>query len=154
MEFSDFVAAIKVKLLANVSISKLELTDKQRKTVLAIIIALGVFLISFLTYSIYVNKYTKVFKGISINGTNVDSLTIDELKEQLEKKYSSNLENLHFNISVNTNLYKINYQDVDIKYNINKIASEAFNTDEIRIYSPMPLIIYILDLLVKISSLL
>ena len=107
--------------------------NKKRNTIIASIIV-GIILLICIARGVYihstVSKYDNlIMPGISIDGIDVGNMSMEEAKNELHKKYTDELSNRLVSITVGDNNYNINYDDLDVNFNIDETVDEAFSVN-------------------------
>lgn len=111
----------------------LKKVNKKRNTIIASVIV-GIILLICIARGVYihstVSKYDNlIMPGISIDGIDVGNMSMEEAKNELHKKYTDELSNRLVSITVGDNNYNINYDDLDVHFNIDETVDEAFSVN-------------------------
>lgn len=103
------------------------------KKVIAVIAAaiVGIIIIIFAGASMHIHKTASkyddlIMPGVSVDGIDVGSKTKEEAVQVLNDKFTDEIANRDVIITVDDNEYTIDYQDLDLQYNIEDIINQAF----------------------------
>lgn len=78
-------------------------------------------------YSKVKNFDGHIYPTVKINGVDMSGKTIKQAKKLLGNKYQKPIENKKIDVKVNDKIYTINYSELNLKYDIDKVVNEAFN---------------------------
>lgn len=104
--------------------------SRKSKIIIVSIVAVIVLLIVMFLCSIFAilnMNNDKIIKGITINQTNVENLTIEEAIEKIKEEENNKLEK-DINIKYNDFEYSIKLSQIEVTYKIEEAVKEAFNT--------------------------
>ena len=104
--------------------------SKKSKIIIVSIVAVIVLLIVMFLCSIFAilnMNNDKIIKGITINQTDVENLTIEEAIEKIKEEENNKLEK-DINIKYNDFEYSIKLSQIEVTYKIEEAVKEAFNT--------------------------
>lgn len=72
-------------------------------------------------------KSEKIYNGVYIDGVSVTGLSVDELKNVLNKKYQDKVDKNDIEIKTPTASEKISYSDINVVYDISGAVSKAYS---------------------------
>ena len=104
--------------------------SRKSKIIIVSIVAVIVLLIIMFLCSIFAilnMNNNRIIKGITINQTNVENLTIEEAIEKIKEEENNKLEK-DINIKYNDFEYSIKLSQIEVTYKIEETVKEAFNT--------------------------
>lgn len=104
--------------------------SRKSKIIIVSIVAVIVLLIIMFLCSIFAilnMNNNRIIKGITINQTNVENLTIEEAIEKIKEEENNKLEK-DINIKYNDFEYSIKLSQIEVTYKIEEAVKEAFNT--------------------------
>ena len=102
---------------------------KSKIIIVSIVAVIVLLIVMFLcsSFAILNMNNDKIIKGITINQTNVENLTIEEAIEKIKEEENNKLEK-DINIKYNDFEYSIKLSQIEVTYKIEEAVKEAFNT--------------------------
>lgn len=91
-----------------------------------IALAAGISIPAYKIYSKVKSFENYMYPGVKIQNEDMSGRTAGEAKKILTAKYEDTIKNKKININVNNKLYTISYDQLEAKYDVDKVVEEAF----------------------------